>query len=149
MTMLQDAVALMARLMLAFIFIYEAWFKIANHDATLAYMNDHGVSGTLLPLAIVTELGGGLLIACGFLSRIAASILAGFCLLTALLFHTDFGNVDQLIHFQKNVAIAGGFLALAAFGAGSWSIDALRARLVPRRSSTTSATGHLGTGHSG
>jgi putative oxidoreductase len=55
-------------------------------------------------------------------------ILAGFCILTAYFFHGDFGDYEQLVNFQKNLAMAGGFLALVAFGAGAWSIDAWRAR---------------------
>jgi putative oxidoreductase len=77
-----------------------------------------------LPLVILTELGAGVLVAAGFMTRYAALALAGFCLLTALLFHTDFGNLEQLINFNKNIAIAGGFLALLAFGPGAWSVDA-------------------------
>jgi putative oxidoreductase len=129
--------------MLAFIFIFEGWSKMTNYSGALEYMAGYGVPGTLLPLAIVTELGGGLLVACGFLSRLAALILAGFCLLTALLFHTDFSDADHLIHFFKDIAIAGGFLTLAAFGPGEWSMDALKARRPPS-TSPKRATGHPG-----
>jgi len=141
MTRIQAPVALAARLMLAAIFVLEGWFKIADYDGTLRYMADHGVPGPLLPLAITMELGGGLLVAFGFLSRVSATALAGFCLLTALIFHANFGDADQLIHFYKNIAIAGGFLALAAFGPGNWSVDALRARRMPMRPSPAQAAG--------
>jgi putative oxidoreductase len=124
----QAPVALLARLFLAYIFVMEGWGKIADYAGTAAYMETNGVSAKLLPLVILTELGGGILVAAGFMTRYAAVALAGFCLLTAFLFHTDFGNLEQLINFNKNIAIAGGFLALLAFGPGAWSVDAWRKR---------------------
>lgn len=84
----QAPVALLARLFLAYIFVMEGWDKIADYAGTGAYMEANGVSAKLLPLVIVTELAGGILIAMGFMTRYAALALAGFCLLTALLFHT-------------------------------------------------------------
>lgn len=126
MNLLQNLAALAARLLLALIFVIEGWIKIASYSATLGYMESYGVPGLLLPLVIATELGGGLLVAAGLLTRFAAFGLAGFCLLTALFFHLDFSNTDQFIHFFKNLAMAGGFLALVAFGPGSFSIDSRR-----------------------
>jgi putative oxidoreductase len=128
MTKLQAPIAMVARLMLAFIFIIEGWSKLGNYEGTVQYMENHGVWGALLPLVVLTELGGGLLIACGFQSRVAALALSGFCVLTAVLFHSDFSDLNELIQFNKDIAIAGGFLALVAFGAGGWSIDALQSR---------------------
>ncbi len=128
MAKLQAPIALVARLMLAFIFIVEGWGKVGHYGGTMQYMESHGVPGMLLPLVIATELGGGLLIACGFQSRVAALALSGFCVLTALLFHANFADPNEVIQFNKDIAIAGGFLALAAFGAGDWSVDAVQAR---------------------
>lgn len=119
------AFAAAARILLALIFIVEGWSKISNYAGTVAYMQHFGVPGALLPLVILTELGGGLLVACGFLTRIASFALAGFCLLTAVLFHGVLSDPNELIQFYKDVAIAGGFLGLVAFGPGQWSIDAL------------------------
>jgi putative oxidoreductase len=82
-----------------------------------------GVPGFLLPVVILTELGGGVLVALGLLTQLAALALAGFCLLAALIFHRDFGDPNQTLHFYKNLAIAGGFLVLAAFGPGAWSLQ--------------------------
>jgi putative oxidoreductase len=124
----QAPLALLGRLFLAYIFVVEGWEKLFRYEETAAYMDANGVPASLLPLVIMTELGGGILVALGFMTRYAAIALAGFCLLTALLFHTDFANVEQLINFNKNIAIAGGFLALAAFGPGALSIDELRRR---------------------
>jgi putative oxidoreductase len=128
MDALRNPAILLARLLLAFIFVYEGWLKIAHYSDTVGYMENYGVPGALLPLVILTELGGGLLVAFGLLARYAAFALAGFALLTALFFHTDFADTEhlQLVHFMKNVAIAGGFLLLTAVGAGKWSLDAWR-----------------------
>jgi putative oxidoreductase len=115
--------ALLARAMLAYIFIVEGAGKIANYASVAGYMQTNGVDGRLLPLVILTELGGGLLVLVGLKTRWAAIALFGFCLLTALLFHL---GADQTIQLQKNIAMAGGFLALAILGPGAWSLDAWR-----------------------
>ncbi|MBR0663922.1 DoxX family protein [Roseomonas hellenica] len=79
-----------------------------------------------LIIAIVIEIGGGTLLLLGYRARLVAIILAAFTIVTALIFHSDFGNQNQVIHFMKNLAIAGGLLQVAAFGGGSLSIDAKR-----------------------
>ncbi|NNC00840.1 DoxX family protein [Corallococcus exiguus] len=124
MTNLQSPLVLLGRLMLALIFVVEGWGKLTHYAETAQYMANFGVSRALLPFVILVEFGGGILVAIGFLTRGAALALAAFCLLTAFIFHTQFADPDQLVQFYKNVAIAGGFLTLAAFGAGSLSIDA-------------------------
>jgi putative oxidoreductase len=116
----QNFAALAGRVMLAWIFVLEGWLKIRDYAGTVGYMEAHGVSGTLLPLVILTELGGGMLVAIGLLTRWAALALAGFCLLTIPFFHMAPGEV---LHFYKNLAIAGGFLVLFAQGPGAWSLD--------------------------
>jgi putative oxidoreductase len=115
----------LARAMLAYLFVVEGYGKIVSYNAVADYMRQNGVVSTLLPLVIVTELGGGLLVLFGFKTRWAAVALGGFCLLTALLFHMA---AEETVQFQKNVAMAGGFLALATAGPGPWSVDAWRAR---------------------
>ncbi len=80
---------------------------------------------TFLPLVILTHLGGGILVLIGLKTRWASIALIGFCLLAALFFHM---SADQANDFGKNVAIAGGFLTLATFGPGRWSIDGWRGR---------------------
>lgn len=116
---------LLARAMLAYIFIVEGVGKIRGYAGVAEYMQAHGVDGRLLPLVILTELGGGLLVLFGLKTRWAAIALCGFCLLTAMVFHTA---ADQVIELQKNVAMAGAFLTLAISGPGPWSLDALRGR---------------------
>src|SRR6516165_10497946 len=93
------AAALAGRLLLAAIFLHEAWSKLTGYSAALAYMQAFGVPGQLLPLAIAVEVGCGVLILCGYHTRAAALLLAGFCLVTAALFHTKFGDRNQLLHF--------------------------------------------------
>ena len=116
---------LAARAMLAYIFVVEGVGKITGYADVAGYMQAHGVDGRLLPLVILTELGGGLLVLFGLKTRWAAIALFGFCLLTAFFFHM---SADQVIELQKNVAMAGGFLTLAICGPGPWSLDAWRAR---------------------
>ncbi|MBV8568022.1 MAG: DoxX family protein [Methylobacteriaceae bacterium] len=140
MERLRAPLILVARLLLACIFVVEGWGKIVNYAGTAQYMQTYGIPPQLLPAVILTELGGGLLVASGWLTRWAALALAGFCLLTAVFFHTDFSDADQLIHFNKDLAIAGGFLVLVACGAGDWSLDAVRAGARSRRHAARHAT---------
>jgi putative oxidoreductase len=123
-----DAAALFGRLLLAAIFLHEAWSKLTGYAGAIAYMQAFGLSGQLLPLAIATELGCGLLIALGFYTRAAALVLAAFCMATAVLFHLKLSDRNQLLHFEKDLAIAGAFLVLFAHGGGAWALDALRKR---------------------
>jgi putative oxidoreductase len=120
---LRDATLLASRLLLGAIFIVEGWEKIVGYAAAAAYMQKYGVSDVLLPLVIAVELLGGLMIVAGWQTRPAAFALAGFCVLAALFFHLDLASRNQSIHFLKNLAIAGGFLALLASGPGAWSIE--------------------------
>ncbi|HVT34022.1 MAG TPA: DoxX family protein [Nevskiaceae bacterium] len=115
------------RFLLAAMFLVSGLSKIAGYAATQQYMAAQGVPGALLPLVILTEVGGGALIVLGLWTRAAAVALAGFTVLAALLFHANFGDQVQQIMFMKNLSIAGAFLMLAARGAGPLSLDARRA----------------------
>jgi putative oxidoreductase len=77
-----------------------------------------------LAIAIAVEIVGGLALILGYRTRIVAAILAVFSLATAVFFHAQFGDQNQLIHFLKNVTLAGGFLQIVAFGGGRFSLDA-------------------------
>ncbi len=123
---MEAAAALAGRLLLAALFLHEAWAKLTGYAGALAYMQAFGVPGQLLPFAIAAELGGALLILLGYQTRAAALMLAGFCLATAVLFHSKLSDRNQLLHFEKDLAIAGGFLVLFAHGGGAWALDALR-----------------------
>ncbi|WP_321339722.1 DoxX family protein [Breoghania sp.] len=117
-------IQLAGRLLIAYIFVVAGWGKIAGYAGTAAYMESQGIPGALLPLVIATELGGGLLVAVGFQTRIAAFLLAGFSIVSAVLFHYLPADQGQMISFMKNLAMAGGFLFIVANGPGAWSLDA-------------------------
>lgn len=121
-----NAAALVGRLMLVSLFLWAGWGKIGGYEGTAAYMGKAGVPGSLLPVVIAVELLGGLLIVIGWQTRLVAIGLAIFTILAAVLFHQNFGDRNQLTHFMKNMSIAGGFLLLAANGAGAWSLDGRR-----------------------
>jgi len=111
------------RILLALIFVTAGYNKIVGYDGAVGFMAKFGVPGMLLPLVIVTELGGGLALVAGWQTRIAAFLLAGFTLVAALIFHTDFANHVQYLFFMKNLATAGGLLALVAHGPGPLALD--------------------------
>ena len=120
------AAALVGRLLLAALFLLEGWSKLRGYGPAGAYMEKFSVPAALLPGAILVELGGGLLLVIGCQTRLAALALAAFCIAAAFLFHTNFADHNQLLHFQKDLAIAGGLLALFAFGPGRFSIEGRR-----------------------
>ena len=121
---LQPYILLISRFLLAAIFINAGWGKIGGYAGTQAYMDSMGVPGAMLPLVILLELGGGLAILFGLLTRFSALSIAVFSVISAFLFHYDPSNSGQMINFMKNISIAGGFLALVAIGPGKFSIDA-------------------------
>jgi len=123
MQLIQTLSAPAGRFLISLIFIMSGFNKIANFAGTQAYMESAGVPGSLLPLVIVVELLGGLAVVFGWHTRLAASLLAGFSLASAVLFHANFGDQVQMIMFMKNLALAGGFLMIVALGAGPFSLD--------------------------
>ena len=123
MTAIQNFSAPVGRLLLSLIFVVSGVGKIGAYAGTQAYMDSMGVPGVLLPLVIALEILGGLAIILGWQARIAAFLLAGFCLLSAVLFHGNIGDQGQQIQFLKNLGLAGGFLLIVAHGAGAWSLD--------------------------
>ncbi|WP_439858926.1 DoxX family protein [Pseudomonas sp. MBLB4136] len=125
---MNSAIVLLARLLLAHIFVLAGINKITGFAGTQGYMESMGVPGVLLPLVILLEVGGGLALILGFLTRWAALALAAFSVAAALIFHSNFSEQMQMILFMKNFAMAGGLLMLYVHGAGSISIDAMRGR---------------------
>ncbi len=123
MNFIQTFSPLVGRVFISLIFIVTGIGKITGYSGTAAYMDSVGIPGMLLPLVILLEVGGGLAILLGFKTRLVAFLLAGFCVLSALIFHFDFDNQMQFLMFMKNIAIAGGFLFLVAFGPGKYAID--------------------------
>ena len=122
-----DIAALAARLLVASLFVPEGWGKINGYVDTQSYMAQFGVEPRLLPLVIALEFGGGLALALGAATRPLALAIGVFSLLAALVFHEG-ADYSEVLEFRKDFAIAGGLFALAALGAGAWSLDALLAR---------------------
>ncbi|RFB89270.1 quinol oxidase [Rhizobium leguminosarum bv. trifolii] len=120
-----DVILLLGRLLLSLIFLHEGWSLATNITATIDTFAELGLSAPVAVATIALQIGAGLSLATGFLGRLGAFALALFCLATALLFHTNFASQNELLHFEKDLAIAGGMFVLAASGAGSISIDKL------------------------
>jgi putative oxidoreductase len=114
------------RAMLVLLFLVFGFGKTSAYAGTAAYMASAGVPAQLLPLVIAFEIGASVAIIVGWRTRLVALLLAGFTLLSAVLFHNHLGDKTQQIMFMKNVAIAGGLLLLVANGAGPLSLDARR-----------------------
>ena len=125
---IQKVAELAGRVLLSSLFLVSGLGKMAAYAATAGYMASLGVPGALLPLVIATEVLGAILIIIGWKTRVVAFLLAGFSLLTALVFHSNFADQNQATHFLKNLAIAGAFLLLVANGAGPLSLDRRRAK---------------------
>ena len=124
MNNLQNISSLAGRVLMVGIFLVSGFGKLTQYAGTQAYMAAAGVPASLLPLVIALEIGGGLAIAIGWKTRWAALALAGFSIVSAVLFHANFADQMQSILFMKNLAMAGGFLVLFANGPGALSIDA-------------------------
>ncbi|MFY8274554.1 DoxX family protein [Pseudoalteromonas sp. SSDWG2] len=120
---LSNISTLLARFGLSALFVLTGLSKIEYYDATVQYMASVGVPGMLLPLVILLEVVGGIMIIAGLFTRLTALAFAGFSVVSALLFHFQLDDQTQFLMFYKNIAIAGGFLALAASGAGKFSAD--------------------------
>ena len=130
-TKIQDSAALVGRILLALIFILSGYGKIGGYAGTAGYMASQGLPlvSLLLPLTILIELGGGLLIAIGWKARWVAAVIFLFMIPVTLVFHNPAGldaaqAQQQMIHLLKNISIMGGMLGLFAFGSGGFSLDA-------------------------
>lgn len=114
---------LAGRILLALIFIVSGVGKLSSVAGTMEYMQAMGVPAILLWPTIAFEILGGLALVAGYKTRPVALAFAGFCVLSALLFHRNFGDQTQTIMFLKNLAMAGGFLLLASTGATAYAVD--------------------------
>jgi putative oxidoreductase len=123
------------RLLIGLPFLASGSSKIAGHAGTIAL-----IDSSTLPLppelayigAIAVEVGCGILIIAGFQTRIVASVLALFCLATAVFFHAHFDDPNQTFHFIKNLIMIGGLLQIVAFGSGAISIDSRNSKSRPQ-----------------
>jgi len=121
--MTENLFNLVGRLLLASLFLPAGISKIGGYAGTQGYMEAMGVPGALLPLVILLEIGGGLALIVGYKVRLTALALAGFCAISAFIFHYQPEDQMQMIIFMKNIALTGSFLVLAAAGAGKISLD--------------------------
>jgi putative oxidoreductase len=132
----ENTAALLGRVLMSLIFILHGWGKLIAPAAIQAAFARRGlpmVEGAWV-LAVVVEFGGGVALLLGLFTRTVGLALAAWCVATALIAHTNLADRNQEIHFFKNMAMTGGFLYVAVFGARGWSLDALlshRHRAVP------------------
>jgi putative oxidoreductase len=126
----ENAATLAGRVLLSLLFILGGWGKLMGPAATQAMFTKQGLPmvEAAWVLAVVVELSGGLAILFGLFTRPVALVCAIWCVATALIAHTNLADRAQEIQFFKNMGLAGGFLYVAAFGAGAWSLDAWRSR---------------------
>lgn len=120
---MKDAINLIARLLLAFIFITAGWGKLTGYSGTEQYFASMGLAAWMVAPTILVELGGGILLVLGAYTRIVSLVLAAFCVATAFIVHFHPGDQMQMINFMKNIAMTGGFLFVFLQGAGGWSLD--------------------------
>jgi putative oxidoreductase len=120
-----DWIALLGRLAMSFIFIHGGIEKAMNPAGITAYFGKLGLPmpGAAYALSLAIEIGVAALFLVGFRARVMALILAGWCVATAFAAHYHPGDTNNMIHFWKNICMAGGFLQVLAFGAGRLSLD--------------------------
>ena len=111
------------RIFLSALFLIEGVGKLFTQEQVITYMEDYGVPGMLFIPAVIVEILFPLLLIVGYKTRLAALVMALFTLTVAIIFHTDFSDGMQLISFLKNLAIAGGFMIIIAYGSNKFSID--------------------------
>ena len=117
---------LLSRIFISLLFLINGYFKIANYDGTLEWMEGYNVPEILLIPAIILEFAAPILIIVGYKTKIVAFLLAAFCMTTALIFHTDFSSQIQITSFLKNISLAGGFLLIVVNGAKKYSLDNIK-----------------------
>ena len=116
-------VEVIGRIFLSALFLIEGVGKLFAQEQVITYMEDYSVPGILFIPAVIVEILFPLLLIVGYKTRLAALVMALFTLTVAIIFHTDFSNGMQLISFLKNLAIAGGFMIIIAYGSNKFSID--------------------------
>jgi putative oxidoreductase len=124
-TAVSDGIALLGRVLMAAIFIWAGYGKAMAPAATMAAFHRDGLPlpGVAYAVALIIEIGVGVLFLVGFKARLTGLVLAGWCIATAMVAHYHPANHEAMIHFMKNVCMAGGLLQVVAFGAGRLSAD--------------------------
>ena len=118
-------IELVGRIFLASLFLIEGVGNLFTQEQVITYLENYGVPGMLFIPAVVVEILFPLLLIVGYKTRLAALVMALFTLTVAIIFHTDFSDGMQLISFLKNLAIAGGFMIIIAYGSNKFSLDHL------------------------
>jgi len=118
-------IALLGRVLMSVIFIHGGIMKALHPAATIAYIGklDLPMPGAGYAMTLAIEIGAGILFLVGFRARIAALVLGAWCIATGFAVHYHPNDAGQMIHFMKNVCMAGGFLQVVAMGAGRISLD--------------------------
>ncbi|WP_211442917.1 DoxX family protein [Collimonas humicola] len=121
---------LIGRILIGAPFIMSGLGKLASYDATVGYIASVGLplAGLGFAIAVLMEAGGGALLLLGYRTRLVAPLMALFTLATAIFFHHNFADQNQMIHFLKNIMLVGGLLNIAYFGAGPVSLDSASGR---------------------
>ncbi len=122
---LADVCAVLGRIAIGPLFLLSGIAKLTDPTTFLGYIGSVGLPLPVVALgsAILVEIIGGALLVVGYKTRVVATVIAAFTLVTAIVFHRDFQNQTQFLFFFKNLAITGGLLQVVAFGGGRWSID--------------------------
>ena len=118
-----NLIDLIGRILISALFLLSAYDKIFSIDGSMSWMEGFGVPGFLLYPAIALEIILPLCIIIGYQARVAAGLLAIFCLATAFIFHLDIIDPMQKVSFFKNISLAGGFLFIVANGTRDWALD--------------------------
>jgi putative oxidoreductase len=125
-----DTVAFIGRCLMAVLLLVSGFGKVVGPAATIAWIASTGLPMPTVAyvVAIIIELGGGLLLILGWQTRPVAVVVSVYAIGTAFIFHRNVADQNMLFHFLKNIAVTGGLFQLMAFGAGNFSLDARRAR---------------------
>ena len=121
---MKDTSLLAARILLGLLFVMAGIGKLGNVEGFAGYMASGGVPAFLAWPVVLFEIVGGLMLIAGLQTRITALALAAFCVLSGLLYHFDLADQMQMTQLLKNLALAGGYIALSIVGAGALSADA-------------------------
>ena len=118
-----NLIDLVGRILISALFLISAYYKIFSIDGSMSWMEGFGVPGLLLYPAIALEIILPLFVIIGYQTRVSASLLAFFCIITAFIFHFNFQEQMQIIAFFKNLGLAGGFRIVALHGSKDWAFD--------------------------
>ena len=120
---IENYIDLIARIFISLLFLINGYSKVIYFDGTISWMESYGLPGFFIYPAILLEIIAPLLLIIGYKTKISSVMLAGFCIVTALIFLNDFSEQSQLNGFFKNIGLSAGFLFLAINGSKKFSLD--------------------------